>query len=193
MQTGGFQLLANTLQTNFGIYPTNYAMIDMAGFMEVIDVLGGIEVTTELYTGDACETYLNPNKWCEVYPGTISMDRDWALWYVRARYNSSDFDRMRRNQEVVKAIFDKAISPSGLLKTPQLMVIFESQVESNIRSDQLFPMMKLAKNINSDHDVRKFTIGPNETIPWTTDMGASVLLPNTPAIQAILHEALNFD
>ena len=47
MQTGGFQLLANTLQTNFGVYPTQYAMINMEGFMEVIDVLGGIEFTTE--------------------------------------------------------------------------------------------------------------------------------------------------
>jgi polyisoprenyl-teichoic acid--peptidoglycan teichoic acid transferase len=193
MQTGGFQLLANTLQTNFGVYPTQYAMIDMVGFMEVIDVLGGIDVTTDQYTGDACETYLNPNKWCEVYPGTVSMDRNWALWYVRARYNSSDFDRMRRNQEVTKAIFDKATTPAGLLKMPQLLDIFESQVDSNINPDQIMPMVRFARNFNSNEDVRRFTIGPNETTGWTTPMGASVLLPNVPAIQAILQEALTFD
>ena len=193
MQTGGFQLLANTLQTNFGVYPTQYAMIDMAGFMEVIDVLGGIDVTTDQYTGDLCETYLNPSKWCEVYPGTVTMDRDWALWYVRARYNSSDFDRMRRNQEVTKAIFDKAISPSGLLKMPQLLDIFESQVESNINPDQIMPMSRFARNINSNEDIRRFTVGPNEVTGWTTPMGASVLLPNVPAIQALLQEALTFD
>lgn len=193
MQTGGFQLLANTMQTNFGVYPTQYAMIDMQGFMEVIDVLGGVEVTTDQYTGDMCETYLNPNKWCEVYPGTVTMDRDWALWYVRARYNSSDFDRMRRNQEVTKAIFDKAISPGGLLKMPQLMDIFESQVESTINPNQIMPMVRFAGNINSNEDVRRFTVGPSETAGWTTPMGASVLLPNVPAIQAILQEALTFD
>jgi len=192
MQTGGYQLLADTLQTNFGVYPTQYALIDMQGFMEVIDVLGGIEVTTDKYTGDLCETYLNPNKWCEVYPGTVSMDSDWALWYVRARYNSSDFDRMRRNQEVTKAIFEKAISPGGLLKMPILLDIFESKVESNINPDQILPMVRFANNINSD-EVRRFTIGPNETTSWTTPMGASVLLPNVPAIQAILQEALTFD
>jgi LCP family protein required for cell wall assembly len=193
MQTGGFQLLANTLQTNFGVYPTQYAMINMAGFMEVIDVLGGIDVTTDQYTGDMCETYLNPNKWCEVYPGTVTLDRDWALWYVRARYNSSDFDRMRRNQEVTKAIFDKGISPGGLLKLPQLLDIFESQVESNINPDQIMPMVRFAGNINSNEHVRRYTIGPDETTAWTTPMGASVLLPNVPAIQAVLQEALNFD
>lgn len=193
MQMGGFQLLADTLQTNFGVYPTQYAMIDMEGFMEVIDVLGGIEVTTDQYTGDACETYLNLNKWCEVHPGTINMDRDWALWYVRARYNSSDFDRMRRNQEVVKAIFNKSISPEGLLKMPLLLDIFNTQVDSNINPDKILPMVKFAGNINSNEDVRRFIIGPNEITSWTTPAGASVLLPNLGAIQAILQEALTFD
>lgn len=193
MQTGGFQLMANTLQTNFGVYPTQYAMIDMAGFMQVIDVLGGIEFTTDQYTGDACETYLNPNKWCEVYPGPVSMDSDWALWYVRARYNSSDFDRMRRTQEVTKAIFDKAISPAGMLRLPELMRIYNSDVESNISPDQLMPMIQFARRINSDEDVRRFSIGPNEVTPWTTSDGASVLLPNIPAIQAVIQAALNFD
>lgn len=193
MQTGGFQLMANTLQTNFGVYPTQYTMIDMPGFMQVIDVLGGIEFTTDQYTGDACETYLDPTMWCEVYPGTVTMDSDWALWYVRARYNSSDFDRMRRTQEVTKAIFDKAISPVGMLRLPELMRIYNSDVESNISPDQIMPMIRFAGSINSDEDIRRFTIGWNETTPWTTSDGASVLLPNIPAIQAVLQEALTFD
>jgi polyisoprenyl-teichoic acid--peptidoglycan teichoic acid transferase len=193
MQTGGFQLLANTLQTNFGVYPTQYAMIDMPGFIQVIDVLGGIEFTTDQYTGDACETNLDPSRWCEIYPGPVSMNSDWALWYVRARYNSSDFDRMRRTQEISKAVFDKSISPAGMLRIPELMRIYNSDVESNINPDQLMPMIQFARSINSDEDVRRFSIGPNETTPWTTSDGASVLLPNIAAIQAVLQEALTFN
>ncbi len=193
MQTGGFQLLANTLQTNFGVYPTQYAMIDMAGFLEVIDVLGGVEITTDTYTGDVCETTLNPSKWCEVYPGTTSMNSEMALWYVRARYNSSDFDRMRRNQEVTKAVFDKALSPAGLLKMPELTRIYENDVESNITPDQFLQMVRLAMNFNNSENVRRYTIGPNEVTSWTTPLGAAVLLPNIPAIQAVLQEALIFD
>lgn len=193
MQSGGFPLLADTMQTNFGAYPTQYAMIDMAGFMKVIDVLGGIEFTTENYTGDACDSSLNPNMWCEVGPGTVSLNSDWALWYVRARYSSSDFDRMRRTQEVVKAVIDKTISPTGMLKLPELMKIYESEVETNISPDQLIPMAKLGIKFNSSEDIRRFTIGPNETTSWTTAGGANVLLPNIPAIQAILAEALSFD
>lgn len=192
MQTGGFQLVADTFQTNFGVYPTQYAMIDMDGFLRVIDVLGGIEFETEHFTGDVCEQTLNPNKWCEVYPGIVSMDSEKALWYVRARYNSSDFERMRRQQEVIKAVFDKLSTPTGLLRMPQLMDIYESEIETNISPDQVLPMINLAMNLNSAENVRRFTIGRDEVTSWTTNQGAAVLLPNTEAIQVILREALDF-
>ena len=100
---------------------------------------------------------------------------------------------MRRNQEVSKAIFDKARTPAGLLKLPELMRIFDNEVESNINPDQILPMSRFARNINSEEDVRRFIIGPNETTSWTTPLGASVLLPNVPAIQTILQEALTFE
>ncbi len=192
MQLGGFPLLAETMQINFGVYPTRYAMIDMEGFLDVVDALGGIEFETEHYTADACDGSLDPDGWCEVGPGQVSLDSNWALWYVRARYNSSDFDRMRRTQEVVEAIAKKAISPAGLIKTPRLMSIYESEVESNIPADQMLSLARLGMRLDSAEGVRRFTIGQSEVTGWTTAAGAAVLLPNTPAIQAILQEALTF-
>lgn len=193
MQTGGFQLLADTLQANFGVYPTQYAMIDMEGFLDVIDVLGGISFTTDSYTGDACETSLDPDRWCEVGPGTVTLDSQWALWYVRARYNSSDFDRMRRTQEVVQAVIGKIISPAGMLKIPELTRIYDNEVESNINPDQLLLMTQLGKDFNTSEDIRRYTIGPDQVTSWQTPDGGAVLLPNTQAIQVILEDALNFE
>lgn len=193
MQTGGFPLLADTLQTNFGVYPTQYAMIDMAGFLNIIDVLGGIEIETDLYTGDACEADLDPDRWCEVFPGSFAMNSQWALWYVRARYNSSDFDRMRRTQEVVEAVAKKVMSPGGMLKMTALMDIYDSEVESNITPDQVFPLAGLGLGFDIDEDVRRYSIGHEAVSNWTTSGGASVLIPNVPAIQAILTEALTFE
>ncbi len=193
MQMGGFQLLANTMQINFGIYPTQYAMIDMEGFIQVIDVLGGITIETDSYTADACETTLDPDRWCEVGPGTITLDSQWALWYVRARYNSSDFDRMRRTQEVVQAVINKVLTPAGMLKIPELTRIYESEIESNINPNQILPLAQLNFDFNSSEDIRHFTIGPDQVTSWLTQDGAAVLIPNTEAIQIILQEALNFD
>lgn len=193
VQMGGFSLLADTMQTNFGVYPTQFAMINMEGFLQVIDELGGVTVTTDQYTADACDSSLDPDRWCEVGPGEVTLNSDWALWYVRARYNSSDFDRMRRTQEVVGAIMDKILSPKGLLELPALVDIYDTEVESNITPAQLFPLVRIGLGFNSSEDIRRFSVGPNEATGWTTSGGASVLLPNTPAIQAILKEALTFE
>lgn len=193
MPKGGFPLLAQTMQTNFGVYPVQYAMIDMQGFLTVIDALGGITVETDSYTADACETTLDPDGWCEVGPGTISMNSELALWYVRARYNSSDFDRTRRTQEVIRAVGDKMISPAGLLNTPRLLEIYESQVESNITPSEGLSLMRWAISKDSNENIRRYAIGPNEVTSWTSPGGGAVLLPNHALIQEILRQALSFD
>jgi len=193
MQLGGFQLFANMMQANFGIYPTQFAMIDMEGFLKIIDELGGVSFETEYYTADACDSSLEVDRWCEVGPGFVDFNSDWALWYVRARYNSSDFDRMRRTQEVVGAVANKLIQPQGWLKLPALMSIYESELESNITPSNLLTAARFAIGFDGTEDIRHFSIGPNEATNWTTTQGASVLIPNIPAIQAILQEALTFD
>jgi LCP family protein required for cell wall assembly len=193
MQLGGFQLLADTLQTNFGVYPTEYAMIDLEGFLKVIDVLGGVTIDTEYATADACDSSLDTDGWCEVGPGVITLDSDWALWYVRARYNSSDFDRMRRTQEVVKAAMKKVLSPTGVTKIPSLMRIYESEVESNVSTDNIFPLIRLAIGFDSSSNIRHYSIGPDQVTPWITPQGANVLIPDTAAIQALIQDALSFE
>ena len=193
MQVGGFQLLANTMQTNFGIYPTDYVMVDMEGFLGTIDVLGGITFETEYQTADACDSSLDPDRWCEVGPGKVTLDKDWALWYARARYNSSDFDRLRRTQEVVQAVMKKVISPLGWVKWPALMDVYASEVESSLSPDELIPFIRFAFGFDPDTDIRHYSIGPNEAAGYITANGAQVLLPNTSLIQSILQAALSFE
>lgn len=193
MQLGGFQLLANTLQTNFGIYPTDYAMVSMEGFLGVIDVLGEITFNTDYQTTDSCDSSLDADRWCEVGPGTVTLDQDWALWYVRARYHSSDFDRLRRTQEVVQAVAKKVFSPAGWVKWPALMSLYAREVESNLGPGELLPLIRFAFGFDPDSDITHYAIGPNEATGYITADGAQVLLPNTPLIQSILQAALSFE
>lgn len=193
MQKGGFPLLTQTMQTNFGVFPTHYAMIDMEGFLKVIDVLGGIEFETDQVTADDCDSSLEPDRWCEVGPGMVSLDSDWALWYVRARYHSSDFDRLRRTQEVLSAVMDELASPAGFWKLPAIFQIYETEVENNLSTSQITSMLRILSGFNSDVDARNYAITSNEATPWITASGANILLPDIPAIQAILQEAITFD
>ncbi|NIR66240.1 MAG: LytR family transcriptional regulator, partial [candidate division Zixibacteria bacterium] len=71
-----------------------------------IDSLGGIDVEAQYTLTDHRDGYGT----FTVYAGTTHMDGDTALWYVRSRKTSSDFDRARRQQEVLKAIFLRLLS-----------------------------------------------------------------------------------
>jgi anionic cell wall polymer biosynthesis LytR-Cps2A-Psr (LCP) family protein len=48
------------------------------------------------------------------------MSGDLALWYARSRLRSSDFDRGRRQQEVLRSIFNQALRTDTLTRIPQL-------------------------------------------------------------------------
>jgi len=193
-QVGGFSLLADTLEFNFGIRPDNYVMVDFEGFREVIDTLGGIDVYVEEYFEDACDHTLSINSWCFVGPGWEHMDSDWALWYSRARYSTSDFDRGRRTQEVVKAIFQKAMSLNVITKIPELYQLYTQYVETDIRVGDILPYVGMANKVRQDMSmIRRYAIGENECYDWWTAEGAWVQIPDYYAIYPILVEALHLD
>jgi anionic cell wall polymer biosynthesis LytR-Cps2A-Psr (LCP) family protein len=99
---------------------------------------------------------------------------------------------MRRTQEVVQAVMKKMTSPLGVLKLPALMSAYSDNVKSNITPGDLVVLSRLTLGFSADK-IHHYSIGPNQVTNWTTADGASVLLPNTTAIQAILQSALNFE
>ncbi|MEL7626438.1 MAG: LCP family protein [Anaerolineaceae bacterium] len=185
---GGTQLLSDTLALNFGFRPDNFAMVDFDGFKHIIDVMGGIDVNVEKHMEDEC--WLNDTGWCVIEPGRQYMTAGDAFWYVRARKNTSDFDRNRRQQEVIKAMVSKALRPSELPNLPRVIQAVSETVETNMKmSDMLLYALPLSKFINGP-DITNFQITPNEAVPGMTDGGASVLYPDINAIQAIIRQAL---
>lgn len=188
---GGFELLGDTLAENFGFRPNNYALIDFEGFKSIIDLLGGIDVRVEKAMSDECN--FNDSRWCTIEPGIVPMDGEYALWYVRARYNSSDFDRTRRAQEVVQAVVKRSFSIQSLMKAPQLISAANEFVETTIQTSDLLPLLFRIGKLTKADSTNTFTIGPNEATGWITPGGADVLLPNNEAIHQILLQVLWID
>ncbi len=188
---GGFSMLADTFEYNFGVRPTHYVMTNFQGFVGIIDSLNGINVNIGQYLSDKCDLPQAVNTYCTVYPGVMTMDGDTALWYVRSRHTSSDFDRGRRAQEVLYAIFAKMMSLNALTRLPELYSAYQSSVDTNLSIDIMAPLMPVASQVIGDSErVYRYTIGPAEASPFTTSGGAMVLLPNYQAITAILKEAV---
>lgn len=186
---GDFQSLSDTLAYNFGFRPDHYAMVDFEGFKHLLDIMGTIDVQVGLHTEDECPDYLDPSGWCVVEPGKMEMSQRWAFWYVRTRYNSSDFDRNRRAQEVLQAMVKKTLSPVMITRLPAIVRGAVKTVKTDMSwQDGILYALPLSKWINPD--ISHFYITPNEAAGGVTDEGAMVLYPDIPAIQSILRDTL---
>lgn len=185
---GGTELLSDTLALNFGFRPDNFAMVDFDGFKYIIDVMGGVDVDVEKYMEDEC--WLNDTGWCVIQPGRQYMTAGDAFWYVRARKNTSDFDRNRRQQEVIKAMVSKALRPSELPNLGRVFKAVSETVQTDLKVTDMFLYVVPLSKFFDEPDITTYQITPTEAVPGMTDGGASVLYPDIGAIQTIIRQAL---
>lgn len=194
---GGPGLLKETILYNLGIRIDHTAMVEFDGFRQIVDTLGGVDVPvacpyTDWHLIDPSFDPENENNW-ELYttgPGVIHMDGDLALWYARSRQKSSDFDRGRRQQEVLRSIFVQALQSGTLSRIPELYNNLSSTVETDLNLGDILQLSLYAPKM-TNADIRSYYIRPPYVSPWTTEGGAYVLLPNEDALQGMLTEALS--
>ena len=194
---GGPGLLKATILYNLGIRIDHYAVVGFTGFTNIVNTLGGIDVPvacaeTDWHLNNPNDDATNPNNWSlyTVGPGLVHMNGDLALWYARSRETTSNFDRDRRQQEVLRALYVKALQMDVLSKIPQLFSDFSSAVTTDMGLDGLLKLAPFALHL-TNADIRSFYIGSSQVTSWTTPAGADVLLPNAVAIQALLQQALS--
>ena len=194
---GGPGLLKDTILYNLGIRIDHTAMVDFDGFRQIVDTLGGVEVPVSCaYTDwrliDPSYDPENENNW-HLYttgPGLVHMDGDLALWYARSRQRSSDFDRGRRQQEVLRALFTQALKSDTISRIPELYNNFKETVVTDLGLGDMLQLAVYAPKM-TNADIRSYYIRPPYVSSWITESGAYVLLPNEDMLQAMLTEALS--
>ena len=194
---GGPGLLKDTILTNFGLAIDQTAMVDFDGFRKIVDTLGGIDVPIACPYTDwrLIDPSYNPeyeDNWMlyTAGPGIIHMDSDLSLWYARSRLKSNDFDRGRRQQEVLRAIYGKVLQTNSIASLPQLYNDLSASVRTEIKLSDIIALAPLAFQLNNA-DIRGYYVAGDLITSWITPGGAYVLLPNTEAIQAMLAEAIS--
>jgi LCP family protein required for cell wall assembly len=100
---GGPTLLIHTVEQLTGVRIDHYAAIDFEGLVQVTDELGGVDVTVAETTSHGRYTFP---------AGVNHLDGDQARWYLGQRYGlpGGDFDRVRRQQQYLQAMFGKLFS-----------------------------------------------------------------------------------
>ena len=194
---GGFALLKDTILYNLGLSIDHLAIVDFDGFRRIVDTLGGVDVPvfcayTDWHLIDPNYDPENENNWAlyTVGPGLVHMDGNLALWYARSRQRSSDFDRGRRSQEVLRALYTRALQTNTISRIPELYNDFISAIITDLTLPDLLELAPLALHLDNA-DIRSYYIGRDYVTGWMTPGGASVLLPNGPAIQALIQQTLS--
>ncbi len=187
---GGIDMAMQAIHYNFGIPVDGWARMNFDGFISAIDTLGGITVEATAFTKDECRgeilTY-QPG-------GSYNMDGGEALCYVRMRKWGGDFDRMRRQQEVVRAVFSKVLTLNGLARVPQLYNQFYTTFFTDLELLELLPLVPTAVQIGTDPKrISHFSVDRDLVDSWRTPSGGSVLLPKRPGIQLMLMQAFGSD
>ncbi|MCF6093010.1 LCP family protein [Microaerobacter geothermalis] len=137
----GITLLKKTLERMLGIPIQHYVTVDFQGFMAVIDKLGGVKINV-----DKSMKYTDPTDGTRIdlEPGLQTLNGEQALGYVRHRldnrgpnFYSSDFDRNRRQKEVVKAAVDKMKSFSGFASFFGVMDVAGDHIRTDLSKSQI--------------------------------------------------------
>ena len=122
------------------------------------------------------------------------MDGTVALCYVRQRQLTGDLDRMRRAQEVLRALFSRVVSLDGLSRVPELYGEFSSLVETDLTVGDLLPLIPLATAVSGDSAaIRQYSVDGDMVTLWRVpSSGASVLLPVQDSVRLLLQTAFPY-
>jgi LCP family protein required for cell wall assembly len=153
---GGPGLAMDTIEHNFDIPIDHYVILDFADFKGLIDEVGGVDIDVPEYVADfsysdcqGCGIYYA----VEFLPGPQHMNADRALAYARIRKGSNDFKRIERQQLVIEATAEKALSLDLFVAPSKVLDLYgeyKDAVQTDI-SDLLVPgLAKLAQQVGTD-------------------------------------------
>ncbi len=185
---GGAALVKETVRYNLGVPVHYYVYLDFEGFREFIDAIGGIDVNVQREIRD--DEYPDDNYGYDplyIPAGPQHMNGDMALKYARTRHGSGDFDRSRRQREVLLAVRDQALRLDLLPRVPELMTTLADNIQTDLQLHQILALAQLAIEIDP-HNVKAAAIDGSMTTAHRTETGASVLLPRYDKIRPLIEK-----
>lgn len=156
-----------------------YAMVNLDGFVDIVDALGGVEIYIPSTVVD--EEYPNEDgtsyERIEIPQGWQKLDGHLALAYSRTRNQDSDYYRMNRQRCVIEAMMDQADPTSLMLNFGKLADVVKDTVTTDIPLDQLPAFVQLLPSIDLENVVSVRFIPPEYHLKYRDD-GKPGRVPN---------------
>ena len=162
-----------------GIYIDNAVIVDFSSFEKLVNQLKGIDITL-------AKPFREENQWgyaFELPAGKNHLNGRDALYYVRSRYSSNDFDRAFRQQQVLFAIKNK-VTTLHLISDPIKILSVINTLSQNIKTDinlwGVKEIIDLAKEVDTSPAVFKKQVLSTDNLLYQTTgpNGIYILLPN---------------
>ncbi len=192
---GGAELLEETIETDFGVEISGTVAVDLAGFLDAMDVVGDVDV--EL-TAEEADYINNHSKFGTADDKRSAKTKDWtltegmntltpnqALAYARVRkFGNSDYDRTTRQRKLLLAIYQKVIQSSltdQLAIANELLPCFSTNIATSDLLNYVYVI--LANHMEMRTDMRLPIDG---AFTSSRIRGMSVLVPDLAASRAAL-------
>ncbi len=185
----GMEELKNVTAALTGIRIDYFIRIDFKSFKKLVDSIGGVNIMVEK---DIYDPYYPLKETVQYEPFAIKaglqhMDGEIALKYARSRKTTSDFDRAHRQQQLLTAIKEKALSLNLLTNPSKIQEIYaavNAGIETDLSVNEIITLAKISTELKKQN-VHSFVLGdnPNEcggflyTPAREFFNGAYVLLP----------------
>ncbi len=186
---GGPALIKRTILHNLGVPVHYYVRGDFNALIKLIDTLGGIDVAVDCPLEDIFPDPESPEGLytLDLDAGIQHLDGKAALFYARSRLSTSDFDRSRRQQKVLRGLWDKALQIDVLPRVPELWKTLGSAVQTDLCLADILSLAYVGAQLEPQNLKGRF-IGRDQVKGWVTPQGAQVLLPRPVEMQAALVE-----
>jgi len=167
-----------------------YAKIDFTGFTDLIDAMGGVKVLVEEPIDDPYYPCPGLNGYCpfHITAGLHNLNGDTALQFARSRKTTSDFSRAARQQQLLEAMREKALSMDLLTNPKKLKAVYDvvgDSIETNLSWRELVALADIGADFDRKNmatlvlsDESTYTGGLLYTPPREEYGGAAVLLPD---------------
>jgi LCP family protein required for cell wall assembly len=125
-----------------------YASINICGFPQLIDTLGGVNVCVAKAIDDPSYPWGDGRVGVHIDAGQHHFDGATALAYARSRHGSSDFARAKRQQQLLTAVRQSVLQPSNLQNLPNIITAMSDVVHTDFPPDQFDQLLSLASQVN---------------------------------------------
>ncbi len=158
----GATALKQTLAQLLGLRIDYYALVDLRGFVEMVDALGGVYVVPNERVRDEVSPPYAGEKWIpiDVRPGTrYHFDGREALAYARSRWASSDYTRMQRQRCLLSTMAEQLDVTKLLRGFPQFASAVKAHVTTDVPLSRLPDLVSLVADVDPGRSVT-VTLGP---------------------------------